>query len=105
MKRSGKTVGQHEEAKTTMKNRYAVRSSILAVVTAAGMPSVGSVVAQENPLAKYLAVPGAVAAERDLPVDRRHHADLHPPQSDRVKDYCLSNPTSTVMDAFAKASR
>ena len=26
-------------------------------------------------------------------------------QSDRVSDYCLSNPTSTVMDAFAKASR
>jgi hypothetical protein len=24
--------------------------------------------------------------------------------SDRVSDYCLSNPTSTVMDAFTKAS-
>jgi hypothetical protein len=24
--------------------------------------------------------------------------------SDRVTDYCLSNPTSSVMDAFAKAS-
>ncbi len=24
--------------------------------------------------------------------------------SDRVSDYCLSNPTSTVMDAFAKLS-
>jgi hypothetical protein len=23
-------------------------------------------------------------------------------QTDRVKDYCLSNPTSTVLDAFAK---
>jgi len=23
--------------------------------------------------------------------------------SDKVKDYCLSNPTSTVMDAFAKS--
>ena len=23
--------------------------------------------------------------------------------SDRVKDYCLSNPTSTVMDAFTKS--
>lgn len=25
-------------------------------------------------------------------------------QSDRVTDYCLSNPTVTVMDAFAKTS-
>ncbi len=25
-------------------------------------------------------------------------------QSDRVTDYCLSNPTSTVMDAFAKVA-
>lgn len=24
--------------------------------------------------------------------------------TDRVKDYCLSNPTSTVMDAFAKSA-
>jgi len=25
--------------------------------------------------------------------------------SDRVKDYCLSNPTSTVMDAFKKSAK
>ncbi len=25
--------------------------------------------------------------------------------SDRVRDYCLSNPTSTVMDAFTKSAR
>ena len=49
-----------------MKNRYAVLLSILAVVTTAGMLSVGSVAtAEENPLAKYQAVPGAATT---LPV-------------------------------------
>jgi len=26
-------------------------------------------------------------------------------KTDRVKDYCLSNPTGTVMDAFAKSAK
>jgi len=45
-----------------MNNSDAVLPSILAVVTAAVMLSVGSVAAQENPLAKYLAVPGATTS-------------------------------------------
>jgi hypothetical protein len=45
---------------------------------------------------------GFMAGKRDNTiVDVKKVSEL----SDKVKDYCLSNPTSTVMDAFKKLAK
>lgn len=45
---------------------------------------------------------GFFAGKKNAPiVDVASTSDL----SDKVRDYCLSNPTSTVMDAFTKAGK
>jgi hypothetical protein len=38
---------------------------------------------------------------KSLIIDAKAMTEL----TDRVKDFCLSNPTSTVLDAFAKAEK
>jgi hypothetical protein len=45
---------------------------------------------------------GYFAGKRNnLVIDAKAMTEL----TDRVKDFCLSNPTSTVLDAFAKAEK
>lgn len=45
---------------------------------------------------------GFLAGKKNSPVV---DVDAASAISDKVKDYCLSNPTSTIMDAFAKSAK
>lgn len=45
---------------------------------------------------------GFLAGKKDNTLINLHKTSAH---SELVRDYCLSNPTSTVMDAFTKSAK